>query len=398
MDETNAFSTPLSGAKRKARKSDDLFNIAHDNDDVPTCESNPLDNNSIREQENLPGICTPNAKEIKSGKKLKKAERRQVKYQSRVKVISTEDIRRIAAAIHPTTAVTLGAQSPWHQNSDNLISSQVVADNVAYVAHTSRYHQSRIRREHGAGGKKQTPTTPTPGRTVDETASILSRLNVKVCVLAASKERKSIVAKLQDAIRTDLAIADNEARDTMMREAGYFRYVNRRTYNAMIRNNQIWDWVSGRKLEEVDEDDDEDDGEESHSGAVDDGFAVAPERVIDDYGADFVFSGEDVQLQLVERHDAVEDLEVAPCEPDLVANSAVAVARPVSSVVGESKPCVVAGEAAVAPVPAREMAMLGLSSASVRRVLAEYVRDFDRDCERDGDEDGDGGRGGEVER
>lgn len=38
----------------------------------------------------------------------------------------------------------------------------------------------------------------------------------------------------------------------MMRMAGYWRYVNRRTYNAMVRNNQLWDWATGEKLEELD--------------------------------------------------------------------------------------------------------------------------------------------------
>lgn len=38
----------------------------------------------------------------------------------------------------------------------------------------------------------------------------------------------------------------------MMRMAGYWRYVNRRTYNAMVRHNQLWDWATGGKLEELD--------------------------------------------------------------------------------------------------------------------------------------------------
>lgn len=44
-----------------------------------------------------------------------------------------------------------------------------------------------------------------------------------------------------------------------MRMAGYWRYANRRTYNVMVRNNQLWDWTTGTKLEEVDEEEEEDD-------------------------------------------------------------------------------------------------------------------------------------------
>jgi hypothetical protein len=71
--------------------------------------------------------------------------------------------------------------------------------------------------------------------------------------LYRSKKCKCLLDRLRQAIHVDLVSVENEDRETMMRKAGYWRYVNRRTYNAMVRNNQIWDWATGAKLEELDD-------------------------------------------------------------------------------------------------------------------------------------------------
>jgi len=398
IDETNGLCTPLFATKRKARKNDNVFDIARDADDASVYEGDVLDNTRVQTQENTPpSLCTPTSKEAKRGQKLKKMERKMAKSQSRVKVISTEDIRRIADAIHPTTGGggTLNAQSHSRQNSDDPLDSKLVADNVAYVSATSEYYKSRMRKDYGAKkavkSKTAPPQTPpaTPTRpSTDETVSVLARLNVKVIVLVASKERKSLVAKLQDAIHTDLTIMDNEDRDTMMREAGYFRYVNRRTYNAMIRNNQIWDWVSGRKLEEVDEDDDETGEGESDDVAVvddddDDCAGMGRERVIEDYGEDFVFDGEErqPQLQLAHRLLAAEDLDTDHSAAPLETNVSSVTPSPATEV-ESSAPCDVAEP--VTPHVTREEFVLKLSMASLRKGAAAYVRSFDRDADGDG--------------
>lgn len=399
IDETNGPCTPLSATKRKARKYDNVFDIARDaDDDASVYEGDVLDNISGQNQENTPpSLCTPTSKEAKRGQKLKKAERKMAKSQSRVKVISTEDIRRTADAIHPTTAGgKLDTQSHSRQNNDGPLNSKLVADNVAYVSATSEYYKSRIRKDYGANKKavrcktappQTAPAAPTTRPGPDETASILSRLNIKVIVLAAaSKERKSLVAKLQDAIHADLTVTDNEDRDTMMRQAGYFRYVNRRTYNAMVRNNQIWDWVSGRKLEEVDEEE-EDDGavvDDDVDDDDDDRGGMGRERVIEDYGEDFVFDGEERQLQLQVAHRlvAVEDLDTDhSAAPPLEMNVSSVTPSPATEE-ESSAPCDVAEP--VTPRVACEEFVLKLSMASVREGAAEYVPSFDRDGDGDG--------------
>lgn len=383
IDGTNGISTPVSGVKKKARKSDDLFDIARDADDTSVYEADLLEDSSVKDPENTPPTpYTPTTKEAKSAQKQKKAERKLAKSQSRVKVISTDDIRRIADAIHPAvTGNPLGAQSHSHQNSDDPLNSQLVADNVAYVPATSEYYKSRIRKDYGAKKaavkSKATPAPPqTPRPSSDKIVIILGRLNVKLIVLAASKERKSLVTKLQDAIQTDLRIVDNEDRDTMVREAGYFRFVNRRTYNAMIRNNQIWDWVSGRKLEEVDEEDEDEEGGSDEAAGRDGRAGVVNGGVVEDYAEDFVLGGG--ELRLVDRYVVDADLETAPCEAELASHvfdttatgsgSSVMV-EPVAGDFAEPSALDMTGEDAV----------LELSMAS--------VRDFNRDYDEDGEQE-----------
>ena len=382
LDGTNGLSIPVSGTKRKARKSDDLFDIARDVDEVSVHESDLLDNASVKDQDTAPpSLCTPNLKGAKREQKLKKAERKMAKSQSRVKVIATEEISRIADVIHPRPPDgTLNAKSDFRRNSDDLLDSKLVADNIAYVSATSEHHNSRIRHDYGA--KKaakskptpppQTPTTPGPSGSDDESVGILGRLGVKLVVLATSKERKGLIAKLQDAVCVDLAVVDNEDRDTMTREAGYFRYVNRRTYNAMIRNNQIWDWVSGRKLEEVDE---EDDTEESGQDSVEDGSAVVGERTVEDYADDFVIDGDEVQL--IARLGAPVLRHPAPFDPSFDSLD-------LSPVAEESSPCDAAEP--ITPDAPREESVPGPSIASERTASAEYVPLLGSD--RDGDGDG----------
>lgn len=82
---------------------------------------------------------------------------------------------------------------------------------------------------------------------------ILARLSIKTNLKKATKERKSLDNKLRTAIMEDLVALDNEQAETMQRMAGYWRYANRRTYNQMVKNNELWDWATGQKLPEIEE-------------------------------------------------------------------------------------------------------------------------------------------------
>lgn len=293
----NGLFTPTASSKKKARKKDatNVFDIAID--DVAIRGEDWANSSSMAEDpEDAPMIYTPNAKESKRDKKSKKAEKRTEKSKSRVNIVSTEDVKKIADAIHPTTGGVLGTKCRSRQNSGDLVDNRIIMENVGFVSNTFEYYKSDARREYGAAKKvaklKGTPQTPTT--IIDETIEIIKRLNIKTNVLSASKDRKNLLTKLREAIQNDITIMENEDRDTMIRKAGYFRYVNKRTYNTMVRNNQIWDWVSGCKLEEVHEADEESDGT-----ALEEDDGTVAEKVVEDYGEDFIFEGE--ELKLAER-------------------------------------------------------------------------------------------------
>ncbi|KAI9836653.1 MAG: hypothetical protein M1819_001287 [Sarea resinae] len=90
---------------------------------------------------------------------------------------------------------------------------------------------------------------------LDSVEAILARLGVQQSS-SGSKQRKGLAEKLSQAIRGDLDVVDNENRETMMRMAGYWRYVNKKTYNHMVENNTIWDWHTGARLARVEEEED----------------------------------------------------------------------------------------------------------------------------------------------
>jgi hypothetical protein len=86
---------------------------------------------------------------------------------------------------------------------------------------------------------------------------IFAKFGVRPFADGSSKERLSLAVKLADSVFADNEAVANEARETMKREAGYWRYVNRGIYNAMVRNHEIVNWETGEKLVQDDIDEDE---------------------------------------------------------------------------------------------------------------------------------------------
>ena len=132
---------------------------------------------------------------------------------------------------------------------------------------------------------------------------ILARLSVKTYLTKATKERKSLDNKLRTAIMEDLVALDNEQAETMQRMAGYWRYSNRRTYNQMVKNNELWDWATGQKLPEIEEEseldsieeEDEDVEEEYLSNGNPQGVS-SPESWDDDADLDLPEDGSPLSL------------------------------------------------------------------------------------------------------
>ncbi|KAL2003225.1 hypothetical protein VTN02DRAFT_4632 [Thermoascus thermophilus] len=91
---------------------------------------------------------------------------------------------------------------------------------------------------------------------------ITSKLGVSPPIDEGSKERKILIGKLGYAIKADIETVANEAKETMKRQTAYWKYVNKKMYNNMARNNELVNWETGEKLHELAlEDDEKEDGE-----------------------------------------------------------------------------------------------------------------------------------------
>lgn len=75
-----------------------------------------------------------------------------------------------------------------------------------------------------------------------------AKLDIRIGGKNPDKERKTLLLKVADAMIADVELVANEARETMRRSAGYWRFANRRTYNAMVQNNQAVNWATGERL------------------------------------------------------------------------------------------------------------------------------------------------------
>ncbi len=201
----------------------------------------------------------PSTKENIHSKKAQRAERKLAKNQAKFSGITNEDVNRVDKALHPPQLDQVGLPG---STLDPLAHSAIEA-NIAFNPSTFKYsslrqsvHTKRLLKNNGSAKIDEGDSQI---REAANLAIILHRLGITTTVPHNPRERKSLLAKLHETIRYDLECVANEDRDTMMRMAGYWRYANRRTYNVMVRNNQLWDWTTGAKLEEVEEEEEEDD-------------------------------------------------------------------------------------------------------------------------------------------
>jgi hypothetical protein len=91
----------------------------------------------------------------------------------------------------------------------------------------------------------------------------MNNLGIEPTMTKEPKERRTLLEKLGNAIKVDIETVANEARETMKRQVSYLRYADRRAYNKMVREKQLFDWHTGKALDEVEleESDNENQGE-----------------------------------------------------------------------------------------------------------------------------------------
>ncbi|KAI4129690.1 MAG: hypothetical protein LQ347_003672 [Umbilicaria vellea] len=321
LDDAITISSPLSTKKRKTRKSENTERSSTATDcieeELVEGDAEWADSSTIYEDDiDFKRLCSSNAKENRSTKKSQRAEKKIAKNQMRVQIVSTEDIAQISQALHPFTASPIGeTHAGRHENGDGqgLWNNSTIDANIAFNTSTFRYASLRqniavkkLAKAQGIG----TPKTPEENVSWQDDPQIVEtvgRLNIAVATCGpSSRKRKTLLSRLCHAIHSDLLIMENEDRDTMMRMAGYWRYVNRRTYNAMVRYNHLWDWATGAKLEEIEEVDEENGGDEDQES-----LAKGPETQevdaddchcpVESYDADFMFKEPDSSLLILRK-------------------------------------------------------------------------------------------------
>ena len=174
--------------------------------------------------------------------------------------LTSQENENIEEALHPSVDSLVDEVETFGGNI-NLTKNDIIDANITFRSATTDYSSIRsviASRKRKTACKDQ--VSKSNSSTVDDAkvTAALQRLGISNEISSnGSKACKSLLGRLRHAVHVDLVIFENEERETMMRMAGYWRYVSRRTYNAMVRNNQLWDWATGAKLEELEVSDQE---------------------------------------------------------------------------------------------------------------------------------------------
>ena len=245
---------PLFNKKRKGKKKNDfrmdltdleaeLNEIQEDQQDTAwDNQSSTLNDEDVQER--------VDAMDDPSVRKTAKAERKSIKNQVRFDVITKMDLDKIQDALHPELRLALEEAI----QGQGLFDNSTIDQNIAFSPHTFKYsslrkgvHEKRMQKNNRPHKKGDACDAE------DILEPVLKALGVKTRLAKAPRERKNLEAKLRNAIMSDITAFENEQAETMERMAGYWRYVNKRTYNQMVENNELWDWATGQKLLKVDE-------------------------------------------------------------------------------------------------------------------------------------------------
>ncbi|KAL8779262.1 MAG: hypothetical protein Q9213_007034 [Squamulea squamosa] len=303
----DAILSPVPNGKQKPKKSN-VFELGYFREDQMLERAGEEDewaDTSTLNDDDLemrrPG--TLSLKENYNPSKRSKAKRKQARHSSLLQVITPALMNRIQAALHSGNhSVEDKPEKPGDCNPVAL-AHKIIEDNIAFNTNCFKpafmrqdFYAKKLLKSNGIGKG--------PSKAVQDEilmTVILEKLGIMPNPKGSSKERVTLVRQLRSAIRDDMDKAENENRDTMMRMAGYWRYVNRKTYNIMVRNNQIWDWVTGQRLEEIGEEEeselDAEDDPEADNAFWDDASTVgnprsgagSPQKEMQDYTGDFPF-------------------------------------------------------------------------------------------------------------
>lgn len=314
LDDAGAGTNLLLNKTRKARSNDglELSKIDLGSLDERGEPEEWLDTSTVCDDEvdgQISGVAE--TEENMDWKKSLKAERKTLKRQSRFEVTTAEELERIQDALHPARD-PVSNKGGGHMESNSLANNTTIDTNIAFNTHTFQYSSIRSTVQKKKLEKRnRIMSIPRSRSVVDDSqmSAILHRLGISTgAVSSSTKERTSRLIRLRGAIERDLRCVENEDRETMARMAGYWRYANRRTYNAMVRNNELWDWATGAKLEEIEEEGgievastDNDEDQRSPETSESDTLIGTPQ--VGNQDGDFIFDSTDpVHLANIPEH------------------------------------------------------------------------------------------------
>jgi hypothetical protein len=172
-------------------------------------------------------------------KKDRKEAKKQAKAAERVLTIKAKDIERIGKILHPE-------ESGDEEFERALLMDKSIENNMYYHPGTSTSREERqvfISQERR--GKAELKITQA------EIDRIMSELKVHDTSRMKDKRERALVGRLREKIVEDLKHDHGEARETMMRKAGFWRWASRKAYNRLVANGRIWDHENGEALAPV---------------------------------------------------------------------------------------------------------------------------------------------------
>ena len=329
---TEEDARPLQSKKRKIRKRAGFKSLKPDNDHSKQGDEEVdwADTSTLFEDDmDFQGLAMANKREALSAAKLVKGQGKFVKHQNNFGIITAGELDRIQEALHPIQT-TSGNKGDDVEGIIRLMNNLTIATNIAFNPNTCKYAslRSTIRSKKIARQYKLHAHNSCTTLDSSHLQAILRKLGILASSSGKSKERQNTFTRLRHAIEKDLNDVENENRETMARMVGYWRYVNRRTYNVMVRNNQLWDWQTGTKLEEIEEDSESEAGISSEldnygreEGATrfsefDTDVGTPPLLMIEDYNDDFMVDP-NASLRLINSPDQYCKRRVADWETRL---------------------------------------------------------------------------------
>ncbi|KKY27485.1 hypothetical protein UCRPC4_g01080 [Phaeomoniella chlamydospora] len=255
--------------------------LAHDpNVDDDTEPNQQVDHITAETPPTITGTPKPltNRRKEKRAGKLEKSKAKALKNQERFDSgVTSQDVQAVKEAIHGKEDRVLATH-----NDDDV--DVIIQRNIAFVAavHASKKIYQAKGVETLTNKDKQAFTTDAMTRRVDD---ILEALDLSVVSSSTTpnipqvagqqstpakrgkidgksrKERQALVNKVRTLIFEDIEKCDADDTNTLIRMAGYYRYANKQILGKMLVNHEDWEWATGERVQQVDEDEPEDEGE-----------------------------------------------------------------------------------------------------------------------------------------